>query len=140
MNGLYLMQLGNGFYTLQLPNGLIIGNIVLPNDNNDSLDFDIIFNVSKLISTRCDIIEGDIKELKQMKLPNDIRVIKGNGSYSIYLNGNMQVAEIAIPVDIISSKVIVGISILLEKRWRGYIKQQTALSNMNSFAINNRVR
>lgn len=140
MNGLYLMQLGNGFYTLQLPNGLIVANMIMPNDNNDSLDFDILFNVSKLISTRCGIIEGDIKELKQMKLPNNIRVIKGSSGYSIYLNGNMQVAEIAIPVDIISSKVIVGISILLEKRWRGYIKQQSALSNMNSFAINNKVR
>lgn len=139
MNGLYIIEQGNGYYALQLPNGFITANIVMPNDNNDNADFDILFNMSKLLSARWGLIDGDIKELKRLKLPDSIGVIKGNNRYDIYINRGILIAEINIPVDIISSKVVVGISILLEKRWRGFIKQQTINSNLNSFKINNRI-
>lgn len=139
MNGLYLIDMGNGYYALQLPNGFITANIVMPNDGNDNADFDSLFNISKLLSAKWGLIDGDVKELKRLKLPDSVGVKKGNNRYDIYINGRIQVAEVYIPSDLVSAKIVTGISILLEKRWRGFIKQQTINSSLNSFRINNRI-
>ena len=139
MNGLYLIEQGNGYYALQLPNGFITANIVMPNDNNDNADFDSLFNISKLLGAKWGLIDGNVKELKHLKLPDSIGVVKGNNKYSIYLNRNIQVADVYIPSELISAMVVVGISILLEKRWRGFIKQQTINSSLTGFRINHRI-
>ncbi len=139
MNGLYLIDMGNGYYALQLPNGFITANIIMPNDGNDNADFDSLFNISKLLGAKWGLIDGDVKELKRLKLPNSIFVYKSEYGYSIYTNGKVKVAEIYISIDLISAKIVTGISILLEKRWRGFIKQQTINSSLNSFKINNRI-
>lgn len=139
MNGLNLIEQGNGYYALQLPNRFITANIIMPNDNNDNADFDTLFNISRLLSAKWGLIDGNVKELKQLKQPNSIRIEKGNNSYEIYINSKIQIAQVFIPNGLISSKVVTGISILLEKRWRGFIKQQTINSQLHSFKINNRI-
>lgn len=138
MNGFYLDERENGLYAFVLPNGAVVALICLPTDGREDMNFDALFIISRMLGLRWGMIDGDVKEFKGYRQPNNIKVVSYNGLYHLYMNGSLLVASVNIPKGVISAKVIAGISIILEKRWSGFIRKNTMSSNINNYIMQNK--
>lgn len=128
MNGIAFEQYNN-LIKLYMPNWVQVADVMVPPDGRKDMDFDLLDGITTLISKRQGLIEGDLKELRKLKMPTDIIIRCTNNTYNIFIK-ELQIATVALGDDMVSAKITVGISVLLHKRWASYIKRQTQKHNL----------
>lgn len=121
MYGLQYIQVERKVVVM-LPNGVILMQFILPTDNRDDLDFDVIHNVCVILAERVGLLELNISKLKKFKMPQNVRVVIDTEGYKIYINGNMLIGIVSLERNAMSAKSVVGLSIVLNNRWKQYIK------------------
>ena len=119
MNDMPFVQNGNCFVVC-LPNCVPVIKFIVPCDGQQSLNFNTLDGITTLVAKRAGLLDIETKQLRKLKVPKDIRITHFNGNYSIYLK-NMKICEVALDNDVISSKIVVGIAVILFNRWKRYM-------------------
>lgn len=122
MYGIYFAQVQNRFVQV-LPNGVKLAEFIVPNDGREDFDFDAVHNVCILLAERVGFLETKLSKLKSLKLPKEMRVVAEPTCYRIYINQNILIGVVYLQRSAISAKTVVGICMVLCKRWNDYIKK-----------------
>lgn len=133
MNGMIVTQELN-LYKVCLPNWAHIADTLVPLDNRTDLDFDLLCNITDLLTKQQGLSEVVLKELKKLRIPNGMVIWRAQGEYKIYLGKDiqtgLQIGYLQLPNDLITNQIVVGIGILLNNRWLGFIKHNTIASQL----------
>lgn len=134
INGLIVVQDGN-LYRVNLPNWTFVADVVVPLDNRYDIDFDLMVNITELLTKQAGLSEVNLKELKKLKTPSGVIISRAEENYRIYIGKTIQtgmlVGYLNLPMDLVTGKIVVAIAILIQKRWSEFKKQQTAVNQLH---------
>lgn len=134
INGLIVVQDGN-LYRVNLPNWTFVADVVVPLDNRYDIDFDLMVNITELLTKQAGSSEVNLKELKKLRTPSGVIISRAEENYRIYIGKTIQtgmlVGYLNLPMDLVTGKIVVAIAILIQKRWSEFKKQQTAVNQLH---------
>lgn len=134
INGLIVVQDGN-LYRVNLPNWTFVADVVVPLDNRYDIDFDLMVNITELLTKQAGLSEVNLKELKKLRTPSGVIISRAEENYRIYIGKTIQtgmlVGYLNLPMDLVTGKIVVAIAILIQKRWSEFKKQQTAVNQLH---------
>lgn len=133
LNGMIVTQEAN-LYKMYLPNWTPAMEALAPLDNRSDIDFDLVCSITDLLTKQQGLSAVNLNRFKKLRIPENMVIWRGAGEYKIYLGKDiltgMQIGYLQLPNDLITGQIVIAIAILMQRRWAGFIQQQTVISQV----------